>query len=115
MSKLPDSVKRSMRVVLTDFDLSMMVSVPTSMRPIDLGSILYLLRRPLTAITRNLVNTLCSRRNWVRRTVQSKRVDVFAVITASHVLLAKTNGVLSGRNAIKDFEVCLRDALIPGK
>jgi len=35
-------------VVFTDFDLSMMVSVPTSIRPIDLGSILYFSRRLAT-------------------------------------------------------------------
>jgi len=33
------------RTDLTDFDLSKMVSVPTSRRPIELGSILYLLKR----------------------------------------------------------------------
>ena len=49
MSKLPDSAKRSMSVVLTDLDLSMIVSVPTSIRPIDLGSMLYFSRRPETA------------------------------------------------------------------
>jgi hypothetical protein len=33
-----------MRRVLVAFDLSMMVSVPTSRRPIELGSIEYFLR-----------------------------------------------------------------------
>jgi hypothetical protein len=55
--------------------------------------------------------------NWYQRksrhTIQRERVDVFAVITASHVLLAETNSVLSGRNTIKDLEVSFRDALTP--
>lgn len=50
MSELPDSVKRSMRTVLTDFDLSMIVSVPTSRRPIDFGSMLYFSRRLETTV-----------------------------------------------------------------
>jgi hypothetical protein len=44
------------------------------------------------------------------RTIQGERVDVLTVVTASHVLLAKTNGVLSGGNTVKDLEVSLRDA-----
>ena len=41
-SVLPDGANRSIRIVLTDLDLSMIVSVPMSMRPIERGSMLYL-------------------------------------------------------------------------
>src|SRR5258706_11586486 len=41
MSWLPASSKRRMSTVLTDFALSIIVSVPTSRRPIDFGSTLY--------------------------------------------------------------------------
>lgn len=45
-------------------------------------------------------------------TIESKRVDVLAIIGAGHVLLAKTNSVLSCRHAIKLLEIRLRDALV---
>ena len=44
-------------------------------------------------------------------TIQSKRVNIFAVITARHVLLAKTNGVFALSNTVENFEVRLRDTL----
>jgi hypothetical protein len=75
---------------------------------------LYFARRLLTALhgTRQHDG---QRLDKIWRTVQSKGVDVLAVITTSHVLLAKANGVLSGRNIVKDLEFSLRDALRPGK
>jgi hypothetical protein len=40
-------------------------------------------------------------------TIESKGVDVFPVIATSHVLLAKTDSVLSCWDTIKDLEVSL--------
>ena len=48
----------------------------------------------------------------VGRTVQREGVDVLAVVTASHELLAKTNGVLALGDVVEDLELLLRDALL---
>ena len=48
-------------------------------------------------------------------TGQRERVDVLAVIGASHVRLAKTNGVFALRDTIEDFEVFLGDTLRESK
>ena len=112
MSVLPAATKRSMRVVVTDFDLSMIVSVPTSMRPIDLGSMLNFSRRPETAV-----------RKWSRKfkgrerdvfTIEGKGIDIFTVIWPCHILLAEANGIFSLGNAVKLLEVSLGDALRVG-
>ena len=44
-------------------------------------------------------------------TRQGKRVDVLAVVGASHVRLAETNGVFALGDTIEDFEVFLGDTL----
>lgn len=44
-------------------------------------------------------------------TRQGERVDVLAVVCASHVRLAETNGVFAFGDTIEDFEVFLGDAL----
>ena len=95
-------------MVLTDLDLSMMVSVPTSMRPIDLGSTLKRSKRPETAIADE---TKIQGEDHARRTVKSEGVDVLPVITARHVLLSQTNCVFAFRDTIKDFKVFFGDTL----
>lgn len=44
-------------------------------------------------------------------TGQGKRVNVFAVVGASHVGLTETDGVFALGDTIEDFEVLLGDAL----
>jgi len=46
-----------------------------------------------------------------RLTRQGKRVDVFAVVGASHERLAETNSVFAFGDTVEDFEVFLRDTL----
>lgn len=115
MSKLPESAKRSIRTVLTDLDLSMMVSVPTSRRPMDLGSMLYFSSREETPARREASENalrwdICASLGN-RLTRQGERVDVLAVVGAGHVRLAKTDGVFTLWDAIEDFEGFLGDTL----
>ena len=44
-------------------------------------------------------------------TRQGERVDVLAVVSASHVRLAETNGVFAFGDTIEDLEVFLGDTL----
>ena len=44
-------------------------------------------------------------------TCERERVDIFTVVCASHVLLAKTNCVFALGNAIENFELLLGNAL----
>jgi hypothetical protein len=47
----------------------------------------------------------------IEPTIQSKGVDIFTVIAARHVFLAKANGILAFGDTVKDFKVCFRDTL----
>jgi hypothetical protein len=84
----------------------MMVSVPTSRRPMDLGSILYFSSKAETPVERK-----DEQRVWVGYmrvsgdglTRQGKRVDVFAVVCAGHVRLAETDGVFALGDTVEDF------------
>ena len=49
------------------------------------------------------------------RTGQSERVDVFAVVSAGHVLLAQTDSVFSFCDAVEHFEGLFGDALEKGQ
>ena len=44
-------------------------------------------------------------------TRQGERIDVLAVVGASHVRLAETDGVFAFGDTIEDFEVFLGDTL----
>ena len=44
-------------------------------------------------------------------TIESKRVNVFAVIGPCHVLLTETNGVFALRDTVEGLKVAFRDAL----
>ena len=48
-------------------------------------------------------------------TRQGERVDVLAVVGASHVRLAETDGVFALGDIVEDFEVFLRDTLWAGQ
>jgi hypothetical protein len=122
MSVLPEDWKRSMSTVLTDLDLSMIVSVPTSRRPIERGSMLYFSSKFATAAKRiglaRCALARCTRRmtrareeQKMGRTGEGKGVDVFAVVTAGHELLAKADGVLALGNTVEDLKILLRNAL----
>ena len=45
------------------------------------------------------------------RTGERKGVDILAVVTASHELLAETDSVLALGNVVEHLELLLRDAL----
>lgn len=74
----------------------------------DLGSTSYLSSRFATAAHSESLT-------FVKRTLlltsQKEGVDVLPVVTARHVLLAKTNGVLALRHAIELLQLLLGDAL----
>ncbi|KAI0766070.1 hypothetical protein BC629DRAFT_906825 [Irpex lacteus] len=100
-----------MRKVLEAFERSTAVSVPTSMRPIDLGSMLYFSRRLWVAVGRQ--GRVSTRKAWTKttRTGQEESVDVLPVVAAGHELLAETNGILALGDAVELFELFLGDAL----
>ncbi len=100
-----------MRKVLEAFERSTAVSVPTSMRPIDLGSMLYFSRRLWVAIGGQ--GRVSTRKAWTKttRTGQEESVDVLPVVAAGHELLAETNSVLALGNAVELLELFLGDAL----
>jgi hypothetical protein len=52
-----------------------------------------------------------ARTHTMKPTIQSKGVDIFTVIAARHVFLAKANGILAFGDTIKDFKVRFRDTL----
>ena len=92
----------------------MMVSVPTSIRPMDLGSMLYFSSREETPVRGKEEKEV--RVGYMRvvgegLTRQGKRVDVFAVVGAGHVRLTETDGVFAFGDTIEDFEVFLGDTL----
>ena len=104
-----------MRTVLTDLDLSMIVSVPTSRRPTALGSTLYL--RIKLETTDGQKNRLAIQYTGGGTPHTSERhgVDVLPVVCERHVGLAKANGVFALGNTVIDLEVLLRDALEEGQ
>lgn len=94
MSVLPEAAKRSIKRVLVDFDLSMIVSVPTSRRPIERGSMLYFFKRFETTVrARELMSSLS---NSVRYPHPVTKEDgILLVICESHVFLSKTESVFA--------------------
>jgi hypothetical protein len=85
-----------------------MVSVPTSIRPIDFGSMLNFSRSPQTAEGRS--QYLHDGEGNVH-TIQSEGVDVFAVVWPSHIFLPETNGVFALGDTVENLEVSLGHAL----
>ena len=93
--------------------------MPTSRRPTDLGSTLYLRIKLETANGQKKKKkkgglTIQDIRG-TPHTSESHRVNVFPVVCECHVGLAKANGVFALGNTVIDLEVLFRDALEEGQ
>ena len=102
-----------MRTVLTDLDLSMIVSVPTSRRPTDVGSTLYL-RIKLETTNEEKKNpplaTWCTG-GVTPHTGERHGVDILSVVCERHVGLAEANGIFALGNTVIDLELLFGNAL----